>query len=159
MTEPANNPYSAPASQVDDRSPEGFSGTVALLAGCAGYGAAFTLGSLLSPLWQHWLIGSGVPIERLYDEFGGSLPVNLVGQLLTALAGVLAGYLAARYSRGVPFLHAATATIPTYVIVLASHLGVYPSPFPLWSNVLSFLLPLPCALVGANLWRRSTRKP
>jgi hypothetical protein len=158
MTEPANNPYGAPASQVDDRGPEGFSGTVALLAGCAGYGAAFTLGSLLSPLWQHWLIGSGVPIERLYDEFGGSLPVNLVSQLLTALAGVLAGYLAARYSRGVPLLHAAAATIPIYIIALASHLGVYPSPFPLWSNVLSVLLPLPCALVGAGLWRRSTRK-
>jgi hypothetical protein len=159
MIEPPNNPYSAPASQVDDRTPEGFSGTVALLAGCAGYGAAFTLGSLLSPFWQHWLIRSGVPIEQLYGEFGGSLPVNLVSQLLTVLAGVLAGYLAARYSRGAPFLHAAAATIPMYVIVLASHLGVYPSPFPFWSDVLSFLLPLPCALAGANLWRRSTRKP
>jgi len=66
MTDRPNNPYSAPASQVDDGIPDGFSWTVALLAGSAGFGAAYTIGSLLSPLWQHLLIGSGVPIEQLY---------------------------------------------------------------------------------------------
>jgi len=69
MTDRPNNPYSAPASQVDDGIPDGFSWTVALLAGSAGFGAAYTIGSLLSPLWQHLLIGSGVPIEQLYYAF------------------------------------------------------------------------------------------
>jgi len=104
MTDRPNNPYSAPASQVDDGIPDGFSWTVALLAGSAGFGAAYTIGSLLSPLWQHLLIGSGVPIEQLYYAFGASFAVNLVGQLLNALSGILAGYLAARYSRSAPLL-------------------------------------------------------
>lgn len=159
MTEPAKNPYSAPTSRVDDANAHRFSARVAFLCGCAGYGAAYTIGSVISPFWQHWLIGSGVPIEQLYDAFGSSLVINLVGQLLNASAGVLAGYLAARYSPGVPLLHAAAATIPMYVIVFAGHLGVYPSPFPFWSNALSILLPVPCALIGANLWRRSARTP
>jgi hypothetical protein len=151
----SKNPYSAPASNVDDGAPHGVSLKVALLAGCAGVGAAFTVGSLSSPFWQYWLLSSGVSMENLYYAYGAFLPVNVTGQIVDGLACGLSGYLAARYSSSAPLLHGAASTIPVYVVVAASHLGVHPSPFPLWSNALSLLLPLPCALFGAYRWRKS----
>jgi hypothetical protein len=99
-----------------------------------------------------------VPLEQLYYAFGSSPLINVVGQLLNVFAGVLAGYLAARFAGSAPLLHAAVATVPMYIAILTAYLGVYPSPYPLWSNVLALLLPLPCALMGANLWRRSLNK-
>jgi hypothetical protein len=149
------NPYSAPASNVDDGAPHGVNMKVALAAGCAGLGAAYLVGSLLSPIWQYWLVSTGVPMENLYYAYGAFLPVNVVAHFANALCWILSGYLAARYSASVPQGHAAAATIPVYVVLVASHLGLYPSPFPVWSSILSFLLPLPCALFGARRWRKS----
>jgi hypothetical protein len=151
----SENPYSAPASNVDDGAPHGVNMKVALLAGCAGVGAAFTAGSVYSPFWQYWLLSSGVSVEDLYYAYGAFLPVNVTGQIVDALACALSGYLAARYSSNAPLRHGAASTIPVYVVVVASHLGVHPSPFPLWSEALSLLLPLPCALFGAHRGRKS----
>jgi hypothetical protein len=157
MSSRPDNPYSAPSAAVDDGAPGEFSMTVALLAGCTCIGVSYTMGSLLSPVWQHWMVNSGVSLDDLYYAYGNSLVVNVVGQVINAFAYGLAGYLAARYARGAPLAHAAAAMIPIYVVEVAALLGVYPSPFPFWSIALAFLLPVPCALLGAERWRKSVR--
>jgi hypothetical protein len=152
------DPYRSPEARVADPPAGAFRWMPALAGGATGIGAAYSAGIILSPVFQHWHTAHGVGIGDLYSVIAQSLAGNAAGHAVTFLGETLGGITAAQLAGTKPFAHALASAAVPYIVLVASHLGVFPSPFPLWSQLLGFLSPVPCALLGAWLYTtRNTR--
>lgn len=147
----ADNPYQPPAALVADHQGEPFHIWLTFASGCAGYGAIFALWVFAMPVWQQFLLNQGVAMNELNTALYGSTWFNVYRVICNAVAGGIAGAFVVRITSGRPYLHAAVATAPLYCIYVARYFGVYPVPYPFWSELSSFLLPLPVALVSAHV--------
>jgi MFS family permease len=110
-----------------------------------GVALTFTLGhSALSS--ETTSADAGAVLESIARQ-PGFLVWSLV---LGALTTVIAGYLAARIARRLPYMNAAAAGVVGLVLgaLLAD------GSLPLWFNVPAFALLLPCALLGGHLAKR-----
>ena len=146
------DPYRPPSVRVVDPPGEEFGWVPALVGGAAGMGAAYTAAIIASPFFQHWHAAQGVGMDDLYMSIAQSPTANFLGHGFNVAGEILGAIAAAQLGKGKSFAHAlASATVP-YVLLVAGYLGVFPSPFPLWSQLLSFLFPLPAALLGAWLY-------
>ncbi len=146
-----DSPYKPPAAHVADRDAGHFSIWLALAAGCAGYGAIFVVWTLTMPVWQQYLLGGGIAINEINRALFADAVFNGYRLALLAAAGLIAGVLAVRYTAGRPYLHAIVGTLPIYAVFIGRYFSLYGNPFPVWSELLGLLLPVPLALLGARL--------
>jgi hypothetical protein len=152
MQEDRNGGLSA---RREDRSTPGFSWLAVLVGAATGVGAPYLIGSVVYPLLQQWVMARGGSLESLAGAMTQSTGFNVLSQLLSAFGGVAAGYVAARLGYFFPAVHAAAAALVMMAAAALLYLGAFPSPYPVWSQILGFVTPIPCAVLGAWLFARS----
>jgi len=137
-----------------------FSSRSAFLGGAAGVGVALLVGMLLSPLLQYWIESQGVSVDNLFATMAGSLEMNVAGHCLDVFGGVIGGHLAARLANARPLTHGAASSLPALIALSVQYLGLFPSPYPVWSQLLSFATPLPAGFIGGLLfyWKRRSEQ-
>jgi hypothetical protein len=143
------------AARVEDRAQPGFSWLAVSVGAATGTGAPYLVGSVVYPLLQQWMTARGASLESIAGAMTQSAGFNLLSQGLSALGSVAAGYVAARLGRFFPLVHAVAAALVTMAAAGLLYLGVFPSPYPVWSQVLGFVTPIPCAVLGAWLLAKS----
>jgi hypothetical protein len=143
------------AAHVEDRAQPGFSLLAVLVGAATGVGAPYLIGSVVYPFLQQWVMARGGSLEGLASAMTQSTGFNLLSQALSALGGVAAGYVAARLGHFLPVLHAAAAALVMMAAAALLYLGAFSSPYPAWSQILGFVSPVPCAVLGAWLFART----
>jgi hypothetical protein len=150
----AVNPYAAPGAPVKDRDEAGFKLSIALIGMLIATGAGYVLDLFYGTLIQWSLFGQGVPIAELYDAVATSPLHNLVSHVTGVFAAALGGYWAARLGPQRGISHALVAGALILIPVAIAWVPPYAISNPAWSIALSFVTPIPSALVGALWWRR-----
>ena len=83
-----------------------------------------------------------------------SMEFGVAVLVLSAFGYTLAGYTAASLAPSRPVVHAVVAAFVCMATGAVGYLGVFPSPFPPWLQVLGFVITLPCAILGALRFTR-----
>jgi hypothetical protein len=121
-----------------------------MLGGMVSIGAFYTLAIIISPILQHLYTAQGIPVEKLYDQLVTSPGALSIWHLLTIMGFGIGGYFAASNASVKPLLSAALSAGVMLLILLVQYMGVYPNPYPFWSQVLGFITPIPSALLGGG---------
>lgn len=152
---PAPNPYSASADPfVENLSPH--SGREAVFLGVViGLGFNFGVGSVVGWLFMWYLYMQGFTGRALYIPLYQSPSYLLVAHLIGMLATLCAGYWCARLDKERNLLHATLTGLIINAIVIVHYTMPYDQPYPFWSEVCSFIIPIPGCIVGTLLWRRA----
>jgi hypothetical protein len=103
-------------------------------------------------LFLDLLTGVALTFTLGHSALSSETPSADAGAVLEsiALTTVIAGYLAARIARRLPYMNAAA----TGVVGLVLGALLADGSLPLWFNVPAFALLLPCALLGGHLAKR-----
>ncbi len=109
---------------------------------------------IVSTILQQVYTANGVPIEKLYDELMTSLGAVFIWHLLTIVGFAVGGYVAASTTSTKSLISAGASAGLVLLVLPVQYLGVYPNPFPVWSQVLGFMTPVPSALLGGWLLLR-----
>jgi hypothetical protein len=144
-----------PDAHVEDHSHPGFSWPAVLIGAATGVGAPYLIGSVVYPLIQQWVMAHGGDLQALSGAMTRSTGFNVLTQFLGALGSVAAGYVAARLGHFFPVAHAVAAALVTMAAAAFLYLGAFPSPYPVWSQILGFATPIPCAVLGAWWFTRT----
>jgi hypothetical protein len=153
-----SDPYRAPAARVSDPFGGEFRWTPALVGGAAGMGLVYAFWAIVSPMFQHWYAANGVSVANVYSTMMQSPAYNAIGHAVKILGVTVGGIAAAQLAGTRPLAHALASAVVAYIVLAGNYLGVFTPPFPLWSQSLSVLIPVPCALLGGWLYAvRHTR--
>lgn len=152
------NPYSPPTAHVDDAAPQGFSWWAVWVAATCATGSAYLVGSWAGPLFQHSFFSRGQTLDILFQTLVGSWQFGVFILLVGTWSSALGGYVAAAMAPSKPQLHAFVAALLCMVSGAILYLGVFPSPYPIWVQVLGFLLVAPSMSVGAHWFARRATK-
>lgn len=150
----SHDPYGAPLARVEDASEPGVSWWAALIGAAAGVGTPYLIGSVVSPPIQQWMLAQGATLDSLARAMTGSPGFNVLAVLLGAIGGVVGGHVAARLSGSSHILNAIAAAVIMIAATALLYFSAFPSPYPVWSQILGFLTPIPCAMLGARLYLR-----
>jgi hypothetical protein len=147
----AANPYSPPAAAVRDPASAEWSWKPVLLGGIVSIGTYFSLATIVGPVVQHWYTAQGVPFEKLYQTMSASVEAVLLWHVLAVCGFIMGGYAAANRTLEKPLIAACLSAVLAKAILLGQYAGVFPYPYPAWSQLLGFVTPVPAALVGGWL--------
>lgn len=150
-----DNPYSAPTASVCDPAGAAWSWRPVALGAVVSIGLFYSLAMLIRPILEHWYSGQGVAPETLYQTLTTSVGAVLLWHLLAVCGFTVGGYVAARSAAHRPILSALLSAALAKLVLLAQYAGVFPNPYPGWSQVLGFITPAPAALLGAWLCLRA----
>lgn len=152
----STSPYIPPNAPIQDAPSESVTWWVVWIAASSATGAAYLVGSVLSPFFQHWFAWEVPKGADWYQVMVTSPIFALTSLMLTACAYVQGGYVAAALSQSLSTRHAAAAGAVCIAIGAIAYLGIVPSPLPYWAQSLGFLMTFPCFLLGAK-WQTRTR--
>lgn len=150
-----HNPYGVPTARVEDRPQAGISWWAASIGAAAGVGAPYLIGSVVSPPIQQWLLAQGETLDSLARVLTQSTGYNALTVVLGAIGSAIGGYVATQLSGSARVGNAVAAALIMIAAAALLYLSVFPSPYPVWSQILGFLTPIPCAVLGARLYSRS----
>ena len=151
------NPYEAPGARVHDPLTQEFSWWAVWVAAAAGTGTGFIIASWLSPLAQHWFSSGARSEEELYQAMVQSAGFGVVVLFISAFGYALAGYIAAALAPARAVVHAAVAALVCMITGAVQYLGVFQVQYPVWLQILGFVITLPCAVLGALHFTRRAR--
>jgi hypothetical protein len=152
----ADNLYAAPTAAVHDPPGADWSWRPVLLGAVVSVGTFFSLATVVSPLVQRWYTAQGIALEKLYQTMNTSLEAVLLWHLLAVCGFIMGGYVAAGRTSQRRLLAACLSAVLAKAILLAQYAGVFPNPYPVWSQILGIVTPVPAALFGG--WVRIRRR-
>src|SRR5262249_11803935 len=114
---------------------------------------------LFSHIVQHLYIAHGVSLEKLYEVMSTAPEALFLWHALLVVGFVIGRYVAAGHASRSPLLTACLAAVFVKALLLVQYAGVFPDPYPVWSQVLGFATPVPAALFGGWLVVRRAVTP
>jgi hypothetical protein len=150
----ADNPYAVPTAAVRDPPGTVFSWKPVLLGGVVSIGTFFSLATIISPLVQRWYTVQGIALDKLYQTMNTSPETVLLWHLLAVCGYVMGGYVAASRTVQKQLLAACLSAVVAKAILVAQYAGIFSNPYPVWSQMLGFVTPVPAALLGGWLYIR-----
>lgn len=152
------NPYAAPTSEMKEIEPVDSAATAILIGVAIGTGTAYAILSLSGLVFLWILTTQGVPAQQLYVRAYQSTGYLLLAHALGFLCELPGGYWSARLSNIRPANNALLAGLLGSALAFAQNLTPYELPVPVWSRIVSIVVPVPAFLLGA-LWQRRKSLP
>ncbi len=153
----AHNPYGVPTARIAERTSPGVSWWAATIGAAAGVGVPYLIGSVVSPPIQQWLMTQGQTLDSLARALTQSTGFNVLALVLGAIGSAIGGVVATQLSGSLRIDHAVAAGLIMIAAAALLYFSAFPSPYPVWSQVLGFLIPVPCAVLGAQWYLRRRR--
>lgn len=149
-----HDPYAAPSSSPVEHKLASCNGITAILVGAA-VGNGIVYATLFVTVWVYlWgLSAAGVPDADLYTRAYESTWYLLFAHLVGLLSLLPGGYWSARLSTERHLFHAMLAGLIISGFSLLQCTFPYELPIPLWSMIVSVVVPIPAFLLGA-MWER-----
>jgi hypothetical protein len=144
----AENPYAPPLATNPEHEARGRSLTPVVIGVAIGGGLVYITLMPIGNLFLWVLFAQGVPTDQLYVRLCESPFYLGLAHLLGFCALTPGGYWAIRLDSERKLASAFWAGLAYAVFCLSTFMVPYSQPFPLWSNVLSLIIPIPAYLLG-----------
>jgi hypothetical protein len=142
--------YAPPSAHVEDVAPVESAVLSVFVGAAVGNGAAYGVLSVVGVAYLWILVLGGVPAERVYSEIYGSVPFLLFNHLLGFACEAVGGYWCARLSRSRSVARAFACGLLGSALAGIQVTSPFAGIIPIWSRLLSVLIPTVGSVVGAR---------
>lgn len=150
----STNPYSASNDPFEETRPSPSGLTAIIIGAFIGDGILYAAGTALSWVIMWHLSAQGATGKDLYLPLYQSTGYLLAGHVVAGLAMLIGGYWCARLGNDRRLFRAAMAGLIIMAQIMLHLTLPYDQPYPLWTCVVSLVMPIPLYVAGAMLWRR-----
>ena len=148
------NPYSAPTAIVEDAQVPPGRRTAVLIGAAIGCGISYAVLLIFGLVFLWILVAQGVPSQELYARAYQSTGYLVFAHLTSVFCLAPGGYWSTRLDPTNSLVSAVIAGALVSVFSMTSNLLPYELPIPMWSRILSVVIPIPAFSIGALWWRR-----